>query len=196
MASISIPSDSWLECPPVQEVSKVSIFSEKTLIMLIILYLFQEQYRLKCNSPLSQDERRVHHVASEHKRRQSIRSGLKQLTEWVPHMKSIPHSKSTLLFKTADYIKRTEKRNRVLRDRLLRLQYRVAQELVQSQQQQPLLQQHEGLLHHRSAIIIPVEDEDDAPIIPCLNIPADEDFGQESLIRESLLCCGKLKLNR
>jgi hypothetical protein len=114
----------------------------------------------------------------------------------VPHLKNIPHSKSTLLFKTADYIKRTEKRNRVLRDRLLRLQYRLAQELVQLQQQQPPLQQHEGLLHHRSAIIIPVEDDDDAPIIPCLNIPADEDFGQESLIRESLLCCGKLKLNR
>lgn len=221
---------------------------------------------------LSQDEKRVNHIASEQKRRQNIRTGFQQLTELIPALKNVPHRKSTILFKTADYIKHTENRNKVLQERLKQLQRRLSAssssattttttttaaagtshpsrplstipsssslQLIQIRRlqkqllrQQELLQQHNiphrpyiplshgG--HHREtkAIIMPVSDDDDddnndsrqepssytprhplmmmmnaTPPTPCLNIPADEEFGQESMVRERLLSCGKLKL--
>ncbi|CAO3599252.1 unnamed protein product [Absidia cylindrospora] len=189
---------------------------------------------------LSQDERRVNHIASEQKRRQNIRTGFQQLTDLIPALKNVPHRKSTILFKTADYIKHTEKRNKVLHDRLKSLQRRLSPsspvssssstiitpssiQLVQIRRlqkqllrQQELLQQH-NIPHHpyreTKAIIMPASDDDDqddeeeiphqqhhfmtsTPPTPCLNIPADEEFGQESMLRERLLSCGKLKLKR
>ncbi|KAI8082730.1 uncharacterized protein BX664DRAFT_387883 [Halteromyces radiatus] len=238
---------------------------------------------------LSQDEKRANHIASEQKRRQNIRHGFQQLTDLIPSLKNMPHSKSTILFKTADYIRYSEKRNKVLQDRLKQLQRRVAlsttalssatpyyrrssalssvsstlspsllssssssttalsasstslalksstsrrasssytsTQLQIRRLQQQLLQQQELLLQHNiphhsllspssqqqsyecpAAIVMPASGEDeeenkdtthmhDIPIksTPCLHIPADDEFGQESMLRERLLSCGKLK---
>ncbi|SAL95283.1 hypothetical protein [Absidia glauca] len=182
--------------------------------------------------PLSKDEKRVNHIASEQKRRQNIRSGFHQLTDLIPALKSMPHSKSNILFKTADYIKHTEKRNKALQQRLQQLQRRVAlsnnaisaatphyaspsssssrytstQQQIRRLQQQ-LLKQQELLVQHNiphqplhHAIVMPEDNSPPPPqpasYIPCLHIPADTEFGQESMLRERLLSCGKLKLNR
>ncbi|KAI8335122.1 hypothetical protein BC941DRAFT_431296 [Chlamydoabsidia padenii] len=150
------------------------------------------------NRRLSKDEKRVNHIASEQKRRQNIRTGFQQLTDLIPTLKSMPHSKSTILFKTADYIKHTEKRNKVLLQRLKQLQQRVAptyQQHIRRLQQQ-VLQQQELLIQHniphrRPALIMPTTDP-----IPCLHIPADTEFDQqqESMLRDRLLLSGG-KLN-
>ncbi|ORY99826.1 hypothetical protein BCR42DRAFT_430012 [Absidia repens] len=230
---------------------------------------------------LTKSEKRVNHIASEQKRRQNIRTGFQQLTDLIPSLKNMPHSKSTILFKTADYIKHSEKRNKVLQERLKHLQRRVAlstnaisaatpyynhhassslsttnslsasssssslpiqqasslslssashrrpssSSMYSSTQlqirrlQQQLLHQQELLLQHNiphqpiitspsshyhqqhppNAIVMPMSsDNDPLPVnsTPCLNIPADDEFGQESMLRERLLSCGKLNLNR
>ncbi|CAO3632368.1 unnamed protein product [Cunninghamella echinulata] len=207
---------------------------------------------------LSQDEKRANHIASEQKRRQNIRNGFKQLSDIIPTLKNMPHSKSTILFKAADYIKHTEKRNKILQDRLKHLQRKLALSATISNQQYPnminpstsstssstsppsiyhstqekirllqqqLLHQHQLLLKHNiisnqqqqqqqyyhspstsSAIVMPVQHDDDDEIMPatnttsfhstpCLHIPADEDYYQESMNRERLLSCGKLNFN-
>ncbi|ORX47422.1 hypothetical protein DM01DRAFT_1410186 [Hesseltinella vesiculosa] len=77
-------------------------------------------------SCLSKDERRANHIASEQKRRQNIKNGFQQLTELIPSLKSMPHSKSTILFKASEYIRHNEKRNKALRERLRQLQHRLA----------------------------------------------------------------------
>ncbi|KAI9315666.1 Myc-type, basic helix-loop-helix domain-containing protein, partial [Dichotomocladium elegans] len=71
---------------------------------------------------LTDDERRANHIASEQRRRNAIRNGFKELTELIPTLKNIHHSKSTILFKASEYIRHLEKRNRHLRDRLGSLQ--------------------------------------------------------------------------
>ncbi|KAI8975934.1 hypothetical protein BDB01DRAFT_838292 [Pilobolus umbonatus] len=76
---------------------------------------------------LSDDQKRANHIASEQKRRNTIRGGFKELTEIIPTLKNISNSKSTILFKSVDYIKQLEKRNKSLRDRLLSLQSRLQQ---------------------------------------------------------------------
>ncbi|KAI8339679.1 hypothetical protein BC941DRAFT_421161 [Chlamydoabsidia padenii] len=154
--------------------------------------LVTQKEQVESKSLPSLDEKRVHHIASEHKRRQSIRSGLARLIEWVPHLKH-NSKKSTILFKTADYIKRTQKRNIALRNRLLLLQHRIQ---IKQLEQQVVEQQELLLQHNIPAIIVPHDDDDDISSIPCLNIPADEEFGNESLLREQFLCCGKLKLDQ
>ncbi|CAO3630429.1 unnamed protein product [Cunninghamella blakesleeana] len=208
---------------------------------------------------LSQDEKRANHIASEQKRRQNIRNGFKQLSDIIPTLKNMPNSKSTILFKAADYIKHNEKRNKILQDRLKHLQRKLVLSTTISQQypstnttmnhssstssnhhinhnlyhstqekirllQQQLLRQHQLLLKHNiisnhtqyfqppsttkssssstSAIVMPVQPDDDDHhqtstfnSTPCLHIPADEDYCQESIHRERLLSCGKLNFN-
>lgn len=71
---------------------------------------------------LSDDQKRANHIASEQKRRNTIRGGFKELTEIIPTLKNINNSKSTILFKSVDYIKQLDKRNKALRERLASLQ--------------------------------------------------------------------------
>ncbi|KAG0180342.1 hypothetical protein DFQ29_000868 [Apophysomyces sp. BC1021] len=73
---------------------------------------------------LTEEEKRANHIASEQKRRNTIRNGFKDLTEIIPTLKNINNSKSTILFKAVDYIKHLEKRNKGLRERLAALQMR------------------------------------------------------------------------
>ncbi|OAD04423.1 helix-loop-helix DNA-binding domain-containing transcription factor, partial [Mucor lusitanicus CBS 277.49] len=65
---------------------------------------------------LTDDEKRVNHIASEQKRRNTIRLGFKELTDIIPTLKNINNSKSTILFKAVEYIKHLDKRNRGLRE--------------------------------------------------------------------------------
>ncbi|KAI7907998.1 Myc-type, basic helix-loop-helix domain-containing protein, partial [Cokeromyces recurvatus] len=77
-----------------------------------------------CRDTLTEDEKRMNHIASEQKRRNTIRSGFKELTEIVPTLKNINNSKSTILFKAVDYIKYLDKRNRNLNEKITLLQIR------------------------------------------------------------------------
>ncbi|PHZ07513.1 HLH-domain-containing protein, partial [Rhizopus microsporus ATCC 52813] len=67
---------------------------------------------------LTEEEKRANHIASEQKRRSTIRNGFKELSELVPTLKNINNSKSTVLFKAVEYIKYLEKRNNSLRDKI------------------------------------------------------------------------------
>ncbi|KAI8372881.1 uncharacterized protein BYT42DRAFT_578311 [Radiomyces spectabilis] len=80
---------------------------------------------------LTEEEKRANHIASEQKRRSTIRSGFKDLTDLVPTLKNINNSKSTVLFKAVDFIKHLEKRNRGLRDKIQQLEARVRVQGVQ-----------------------------------------------------------------
>ncbi|KAI9283545.1 hypothetical protein BC943DRAFT_280808, partial [Umbelopsis sp. AD052] len=48
---------------------------------------------------LTEEEKRANHIASEQKRRNTIRTGFKELTDIIPTLKNINNSKSTILFK-------------------------------------------------------------------------------------------------
>lgn len=74
---------------------------------------------------LTEEEKRANHIASEQKRRSTIRSGFKELTDIVPTLKNINNSKSTVLFKAVEYIKYLEKRNKSLREKISALEVRV-----------------------------------------------------------------------
>ncbi|KAI8070943.1 hypothetical protein BC940DRAFT_253244 [Gongronella butleri] len=74
---------------------------------------------------LTEEEKRNNHIASEQKRRSTIRNGFKDLTDIVPTLKNINNSKSTVLFKAVDYIKYLEKRNKSLREKITSLEVRV-----------------------------------------------------------------------
>lgn len=74
---------------------------------------------------LTEDEKRANHIASEQKRRNTIRNGFKEMTEIIPTLKNINNSKSTILFKAVEYIKHLDKRNRGLREKLNALQIRL-----------------------------------------------------------------------
>jgi hypothetical protein len=103
----------------------------------------EETTNSKNRELLSDDQKRANHIASEQKRRNTIRGGFKELTEIIPTLKNINNSKSTILFKSVDYIKQLDKRNKSLKERLALLQARVQQKaqkkLLQQQQQQQQL---------------------------------------------------------
>ncbi|KAI8344882.1 hypothetical protein EDC96DRAFT_521849 [Choanephora cucurbitarum] len=84
-----------------------------------------EKRQKSVRDSLTDDEKRVNHILSEQKRRNTIRSGFKELTEMIPTLKNINHSKSTILFKAVDYIHYLERRNRSLHDKLAGLQLRI-----------------------------------------------------------------------
>ncbi|KAL7313346.1 hypothetical protein PS15m_007106 [Mucor circinelloides] len=90
---------------------------------------------------LTDDEKRVNHIASEQKRRNTIRLGFKELTDIIPTLKNINNSKSTILFKAVEYIKHLDKRNRGLREKISTLQVRMNVEGRMMQQQQQHHQQ-------------------------------------------------------
>ncbi|KAI8066224.1 uncharacterized protein B0P05DRAFT_553455 [Gilbertella persicaria] len=97
-----------------------------------------EKKRLKLNRDiLTDDEKRVNHIASEQKRRNTIRLGFKELTDMIPTLKNINNSKSTILFKAVEYIKHLDKRNRNLRDKLSTLQLRIQVEGRTLKEQRP-----------------------------------------------------------
>ncbi|KAI7857193.1 hypothetical protein BDC45DRAFT_43363 [Circinella umbellata] len=74
---------------------------------------------------LTEAEKRANHIASEQKRRTTIRTGFKDLTEIVPTLKNINNSKSTVLFKAVDYIRYLEKRTKSLKEKVNTLEMRV-----------------------------------------------------------------------
>ncbi|ORX56204.1 hypothetical protein DM01DRAFT_1303617 [Hesseltinella vesiculosa] len=74
---------------------------------------------------LTEDEKRANHIASEQKRRNTIRNGFKDLTEIIPTLKNINNSKSTILFKAVDFIKYLDKRNRTLKEKMRQLELRL-----------------------------------------------------------------------
>ncbi|KAI7847699.1 hypothetical protein BDC45DRAFT_610839 [Circinella umbellata] len=74
---------------------------------------------------LTEEEKRANHIASEQKRRNTIRNGFKDMTDIIPTLKNINNSKSTILFKAVEYIRHLEKRNRNLREKIGSLHMRV-----------------------------------------------------------------------
>lgn len=84
---------------------------------------------------LTDDEKRVNHIASEQKRRNTIRMGFKDLTDIIPTLKNINNSKSTILFKAVEYIKHLDKRNRGLGEKVSSLQVRMKVEGRMAEQQ-------------------------------------------------------------
>ncbi|CAG8641899.1 12981_t:CDS:1, partial [Ambispora gerdemannii] len=78
---------------------------------------------------LTEEEKRANHIASEQKRRNTIRAGFKELTDIIPTLKNVNNSKSTILFKAVDYIKYLERRNRNLKERTNLLEMRVEMEM-------------------------------------------------------------------
>ncbi|KAI8388583.1 uncharacterized protein BYT42DRAFT_543856 [Radiomyces spectabilis] len=115
-----------------------------------------ERKRIKSKELLTEDEKRANHIASEQKRRNTIRTGFKDLTDIVPTLKNVNNSKSTILFKAVDYIRQLEKRNKGLQDRLAKLQSRMEakgrmeafrrQSMVMGQDSSP----KHGLLSHQA----------------------------------------------
>ena len=64
---------------------------------------------------LSDSEKRMNHVVSEQRRRKLIKDGFEQLVEMIPGLNDVNGtSKSTVLFKTAEYIKELEQRVEML----------------------------------------------------------------------------------
>ncbi|KAG0044928.1 hypothetical protein BGZ83_009811 [Gryganskiella cystojenkinii] len=74
---------------------------------------------------LTEEEKRANHIASEQKRRNTIRNGFKDMTDIIPDLKDVNSSKSTILFKAVDFIKHLEKRNRVLQEKASLLESRL-----------------------------------------------------------------------
>ncbi|KAI8149179.1 hypothetical protein BJV82DRAFT_494823, partial [Fennellomyces sp. T-0311] len=74
---------------------------------------------------LTEAEKRANHIASEQKRRTTIRTGFKDLTDIVPTLKNINNSKSTVLFKAVEYIRYLEKRTKSLREKVNTLEMRL-----------------------------------------------------------------------
>ncbi|KAI9032908.1 hypothetical protein CLU79DRAFT_830751 [Phycomyces nitens] len=74
---------------------------------------------------LTEEEKRTNHIASEQKRRSTIRTGFKDLTDIVPTLKNINNSKSAVLFKAVEYIRYLEKRTKSLHEKVNGLEVRV-----------------------------------------------------------------------
>ncbi|CAG8605019.1 8936_t:CDS:2 [Cetraspora pellucida] len=91
----------------------------------------QKSSRKPYKELLTEEEKRANHIASEQKRRNTIRAGFKELTDIIPTLKNVNNSKSTILFKAVDYIKYLERRNRNLKERAGLLEMRVEMEMRQ-----------------------------------------------------------------
>ena len=74
---------------------------------------------------LTEEEKRANHIASEQKRRNTIRNGFKDMTDIIPDLRDVNSSKSTILFKAVDFIKHLERQNRVLQEKASRLESRL-----------------------------------------------------------------------
>ncbi|CAG8515853.1 5984_t:CDS:2 [Acaulospora colombiana] len=91
----------------------------------------QKSSRKPYKELLTEEEKRANHIASEQKRRNTIRAGFKELTDIIPTLKNVNNSKSTILFKAVDYIKYLERRNKNLKERAGLLEMRVEMEMRQ-----------------------------------------------------------------
>ncbi|KAG2206493.1 hypothetical protein INT47_008510 [Mucor saturninus] len=90
------------------------------------LYTRPTEKKARTNKELlTEEEKRANHIASEQKRRSTIRNGFKDLTDLIPTLKNINNSKSTVLFKAVDFIRYLEKRNKGLKEKVGSLQLRV-----------------------------------------------------------------------
>ncbi|KAG0220998.1 hypothetical protein BGX31_010309 [Mortierella sp. GBA43] len=74
---------------------------------------------------LTEEEKRANHIASEQKRRNTIRNGFKDMVDIIPDLRDVNSSKSTILFKAVDFIKQLEKRNRGLLEKANQLEARL-----------------------------------------------------------------------
>ncbi|KAI7900782.1 uncharacterized protein BX663DRAFT_516493 [Cokeromyces recurvatus] len=103
---------------------------------------------------LTEEEKRNNHIASEQKRRSMIRTGFKELTEIVPTLKNVNNSKSTVLFKAVDYINYLEKRNKNLREKIKRLEFRLQAEQHSNSmfQQRQLIELQDKLHLHQKLL--------------------------------------------
>lgn len=113
---------------------------------------------------LTEEEKRANHIASEQKRRNTIRTGFKEMTDLVPTLKNVNHSKSTILFKAADYIKYLDKRSQELRDKVASLQARVQRKSLYTNKSYRHQHQHHN--HRHASISIPVSSSIDAIASP------------------------------
>ncbi|KAJ8654468.1 hypothetical protein O0I10_009909 [Lichtheimia ornata] len=106
---------------------------------------------------LSEEEKRANHIASEQKRRSTIRNGFKDLTDLVPSLKNMNNSKSNVLFQAVEFIKYLEQRNRGLQSKIKSLEYRMACRMPDDQSRRLLklqeqLQFHQRLLSQQQAL--------------------------------------------
>ncbi|KAF9900400.1 hypothetical protein EC991_007424 [Linnemannia zychae] len=109
---------------------------------------------------LTEEEKRANHIASEQKRRNTIRNGFKDMTDIIPDLKDVNSSKSTILFKAVDFIKHLERRNRLLQEKATQLESRLlmqkgstdsnGHQQIQSQAQAHQQQQHQAQQHSSS----------------------------------------------
>ncbi|KAI8360555.1 hypothetical protein B0O80DRAFT_439581 [Mortierella sp. GBAus27b] len=74
---------------------------------------------------LTEEEKRANHIASEQKRRNTIRNGFKDMTDIIPDLRDVNSSKSTILFKAVDFIKHLERQNRALQEKANQLESRL-----------------------------------------------------------------------
>ncbi|KAI8882774.1 hypothetical protein K501DRAFT_333804 [Backusella circina FSU 941] len=125
---------------------------------------------------LTEEEKRANHIASEQKRRGTIRTGFKDLTDLVPSLKNLNNSKSTVLFKAVEFISQLEKRNKALREKIESLELRVQVEgrmtatpmelsYSQQKQQRPASPVHNSMLHHElpPPTAAPISSHDNIP---------------------------------
>ncbi|KAG0290152.1 hypothetical protein BGZ96_006370 [Linnemannia gamsii] len=106
---------------------------------------------------LTEEEKRANHIASEQKRRNTIRNGFKDMTDIIPDLKDVNSSKSTILFKAVDFIKHLERRNRLLQEKATQLESRLflqkggGHPQIQSQAQGQAHHQQQQQHHHQPA---------------------------------------------
>ncbi|KAI9283309.1 hypothetical protein BY458DRAFT_496148 [Sporodiniella umbellata] len=154
-----------------------------------------------CKELLSDQQKKANHIASEQKRRNTIRGGFKELTELVPTLKNINNSKSIILFKSVEYVNQLNRRNKQLAETLAMLQRKVKQKQ---------LMKKKSMSYH--SISIPSDIVNTAYNAPALVMPAsvddwliDQSYSTPSFIipavesdnlmihgRERLLSSGKL----
>lgn len=150
---------------------------------------------------LTEEQKRVNHIASEKKRRNTIRGGFRELTDLVPTLKNTNNPKSTILFKSVEYIKQLEKRNSQLKNTLIMLQQKMKQ-----RQQRKKISYHSISIpsdivnsntYSTPALVMPASVDDwllnqSYSTTASFNIPAVDNDNFIVHGRESLLSSGKL----
>ncbi|CAJ0762677.1 19124_t:CDS:2, partial [Entrophospora sp. SA101] len=106
----SIPS-------PISSSNQSPLITNREIIKNDIINPAQKSSKKPHKELLTEEEKRANHIASEQKRRNTIRAGFKELTDIIPTLKNVNNSKSTILFKAIGYIKHLERRNRNLKER-------------------------------------------------------------------------------
>ncbi|KAF9956979.1 hypothetical protein BGZ72_002302 [Mortierella alpina] len=97
---------------------------------------------------LTEEEKRANHIASEQKRRNTIRNGFKDMTDIIPDLKDVNSSKSTILFKAVDFIKYLERRNQILQEKAQLLESRLS--MQKGQHPHSYQHPHNPTSHHSS----------------------------------------------